>query len=201
MPRARTWEDIERAIHTAIVAASRLGASSVIWAYQDVGAPAETYIKLSLGGETGIGQDRIESIYDGSRPRGSEFRQVVRGLREMPLELEAFTSEVYGERAARRVLEVTRTRLQLDTIRAGLNRTSISMFDLSGSVGWIPDIPSARFRGRATLTIRCYVPVLDEAAEEAVGIIETVTGRVVPSGALLYSGMTGFPFTGVIGGS
>lgn len=197
--KSLVWDDIERAVQRAVCLASKLDPNQVIWAHQNTAEPAGDHIVLSFGGETVVGQDRVESIFDPSRPRGQEFRQVVRGMREVPLELQAFTSATTGERSARRLLELVRARLQLESIRAPLNRAGCTPFDASAAVGWVPDIPGAVFRGRATHVIRCYVPVLDGAVEEAVGYISVVSGRVVPSGALLYSGMTGFPFTAYVG--
>lgn len=194
-PKSVTWDDVERAAHAAVVKASRLDAGQVVWAHQNCGQPALDHIVLNFGGEMIVGQDRIESGFDASRPRGQEFKESIRGLREVGLELQAFTAATSGERAARRLLELVRGRIQLESIRGPLNRAGCTPFDGSGAINWVPDIPGANFRGRATHTIRCYVPVLDGSVDEHVGYIAHVSGRIVPSGALLYSGMTGFAFS------
>lgn len=191
------WEDIERAVQVAIVTASRLPARQVIWSYQPFPEPTLDYVRLSFGGETVVGFDRIATTQDLTRPAGQEMGQVVRGLREVPLELECFSADVYGSSAARRLAELIRTRIQLDTIRYPLNKAGITPFD-SGPVNWIPDSVGI-FRGRATLTLRCYVAVSE--AEEYTGYIARIRGVVFPSGAVWASGFSGYAFDSTRGAS
>lgn len=105
--------------------------------------------------------------------------------------MEVFTSDLYGNDSARRIAEQIRTKLRLDGIRHGLRKAGLSTFD-SDPVQWIPDIPSARFRGRAVTTVRCYVPVQD--CFEYVGYIATVSGRIYPTGYAAVSGTSGIAY-------
>ncbi len=193
-----SWVDIQDAMHAAIVRASGYPAASVVWAYQNVGERDLPYVKITFGGESALGVDRIESSTDLSRPNGQEIKQEVKGVREVPFDIEVFTQPTLGDEAARRVAERIRTRLRLDSIRDPLGRAGVTPFD-PGPVGYVPDIPSANFRGRATCTIRCYVPVMD--CLEYVGYIARVRGTIFPVGWTGANGETGFPFDSLIGGS
>jgi hypothetical protein len=174
-----SWEDIENAVQSVIAKASRLPVEQVVWSYQDVNEPTLDHLIITFGGAIAIGVDRVKTSQDLSRPNGMEIRQQVCGVREVPLELEAFTSATTGSTAARHLVETIRSRLRLDSMRAELNRAGISVFD-SSPVNWIPYIPSAQFRGRATCTLRCYVPVID--AVEYVGYIARVRGTAHVTG-------------------
>lgn len=190
-----SWSDIEDAVQTAVVAASGLPPSSVIWSYQNQGEFPMPYVRLCFGGETAIGVDRLQSSTDLSRPNGMEVMQSVKGVREVPLDIEAYTSETFGDDSARRLCEVIRTKLRLDSIRVGLRAVGLVPFDL-GTVQFVPDIPKAKFRGRAIVTLRCYVPVID--CYEYVGYIARVNGLFTPSGYALPSGATGIPFSAAV---
>lgn len=168
-----SWEDIENAMQSAIVKASRFDARNVLWSYQDSNQPADDYIVIRFGGETTIGIDRIATEQDLTRPNGQEMKQSVRGVREVPLEIEVFTTDTTGSDSARRVASLITSRLRLDSVRAPLQKAGISPFD-PGPVKYIPDIPSVKFRGRAIVTVRCYVPVID--CDEYTGYIARVRG-------------------------
>ncbi len=187
-----SWEDIENAMHAAVVRASGLAPAQVVWSYQNVNAAAEDYVEIHFGGEIQIGQDWVRSSQDLSRPNGQEIRQEIFGTREVPFEITCFTSATTGSAAARRLAELIRTKLWLDSVRAGIRKARVSPFD-SSPVSYVPDIPAAGFRGRAVVTIRCYVPVTD--CFEYVGYIARVRGVAYPSGLAGYSGQpTGFAF-------
>jgi hypothetical protein len=175
-----SWVDVENAMQAAVVAASRLNADKVTWSYQNVNEPALDHVVINFGGAIGIGQDWIKNDQDLSRPQGQEIQQRVRGVREVPFEIECFTTTTSGGAAARQLAEVIRSRFRLSTVRSPLIAVGLSPFDTSGAVNWIPDIPTVNFRGRATCTIRCYVPVED--CDEYVGYISRVTGRLYVSG-------------------
>lgn len=191
-----SWEDIENAVHKAVCLASGYASDKVVWSFQNYNAPTLDYINLTFGGEIALGQDWIRITQDLTRPAGQEIKLDVRGVREVPLQIEVFTEDVYGNSAARRIAEQVRTKLRLDGVRYGLRKAGLSPFD-SDSVQWVPDIATANFRGRAVVTIRCYVPVMD--CYEYVGYIATVRGRIMPTGAMSYSGSSGFAFTGTVG--
>ncbi len=183
-----SWADLEDATHKAVCLASGYGSDQVIWSFQNYNAPTLDYVRLSFGGEMALGQDWIRITQDLARPVGQEMKLDVRGIREVALQIEVFTSDVYGNASARRVAEQIRTKLRLDGVRHGLRKAGLSPFD-SDMVQWIPDIPTANFRGRAIVTVRCYVPVRD--CYEYVGYIATIRGHIFPSGVAQYSGTSG----------
>jgi hypothetical protein len=191
-----SWADIENAVHKAVCLASGYAAEQVIWSFQDYNAPTLDYINLTFGGELALGQDWVRITQDLTRPAGQEIKIDIRGIREVPLQIEVFTSDVHGNDSARRVAEMVRTKLRLDGVRHGLRRAGLSPFD-SDSVQWVPDIPTANFRGRAVLNVRCYVPVMD--CYEYVGYIARVRGHIFPSGVMSYSGTSGIPFSYGVG--
>lgn len=190
-----SWTDIEDAVHRAICLASGYGSDQVIWSFQDRNAPELDYVVLTLGGEMQVGRDWTYIEQDLTRPAGQEIRINVSGVREVSLQVEVFTSDVYGDDAARRIAEVIRSRLRLDSVRHGLNKAGVSPFD-SDPVQWLPDIPTARFRGRAVLNVRCYVP---SNVFEDVGYIARVRGLIFPSGVISYSGTSGIPYSYGVG--
>lgn len=186
------WEDIEDAMHAAIVKASRLPAGQVAWSYQNVDEPQLDHITILFGGAIPLGIDRVHTSTDLTRPNGQEILQEVRGVREVPFTLTCFTSAVTGSTAAQRLAELTKTRLRLPDIRYPLRKVGLSPFD-PGIVNYVPDIPSTKFRGRAVCTIRCYVPVAD--CNEYTSYIARVKGLIVASGLASSSyGASGFAF-------
>lgn len=182
-----SWEDVENAMQTAVSLASGLPSDQVTWSYQDFNEPEEDHIVITFAGAIAIGVDRLETSYNAARPNGQEFRFDVKGLREVPFELEAFTATKGRDTAARHLLELTRNRFRLDNIKYTLRRYGVTVFD-TGPVIWVPDIPSAEFRGRATCTLRCYVPVQD--CFEYAGRIDRVTGTIYATG-FVSTGTTG----------
>lgn len=191
-----SWADIEDATHKAICLASGYSSDRVIWSFQNRNAPDLDYVLLTFGGEIAMGQDWVRITQDLTRPAGQEIKLDIRGVREVPLQIEVFTDDVYGNDSARRVAEQIRTKLRLDGIRGGLRRAGLSPFD-SDPVQWIPDIATARFRGRAVTTIRCYVPVMDCC--EYVGYIARVSGRIYPTGYAAVSGTSGIAYNFGVG--
>jgi hypothetical protein len=182
-----SWEDIEDGVHQAIVLASQLEAQQVLWSHQNVNEPTEDYVSMSFGGEFTIGVDRVKTTTDLTRPDGQEIKQEIKGVREVPLELQVFTTSIVGNNAARRLAEKIRTKLRLPTVRYEFQKVGLSPFD-PGPVNWIPDIPRAKFRGRAACTVRCYVPVSD--CMEYVGYIARVTGTVRAHGGGTSTGLS-----------
>lgn len=189
-----SWEDVENAMQAAVSKASGYPADRVFWSYQNINEPAAStdFIVITFRGEIVVGVDRINTEYDGTRPVGQEIKQEIRGVREVPFELSCYTSTTSGNVAARRILELVRTRLRLPTVRDGLHKVGLSPFD-SGPVNYVPDMPATNFRGRATCTVRCYVPVTDCA--EYVPYIARVRGTVFPVGWIgTPSGVSGLAF-------
>lgn len=183
----RQWED---AFQAAIARASGLPVTQVVWKHGNVNAPPLDYVALSLGGSTTIGIDYIRQTYDGTRAQGQEFELAVQGEREVPLEIECFTVATNTEAAARALAERSRSALLLPSVRGILTAVGVSPFD-PGSVRWIPDVVSAGFRGRASCSVRCYMPAPHIA--EYVGYIASVRGTMT-----VLDGPTGtktIPFT------
>lgn len=188
-----SWEDVQDAVHEAITRASGYPAERVIWSYQSSNERSLAHVRINFGGESVVGQDRIKTTTDLTRPAGQEIKQEIIGVREVPLDVEVFTSDVVSANAARQVAAQIRSKIGLDTIRGVLKGANVSCFD-SGPVSWVPDIPYGNFRGRALVTLRCYVPISD--CEEYTGYIARVTGTVTISGFLVASGATGVFATG-----
>lgn len=186
-----SWADIENAMQAAVVEASGFPGDRVFWSFQDVSEPELDHIVIHFGGETQIGIDRLRITQDLARPNGQEIEQRVTGVREVPFEFEVFTAATNGDAAARRIAEIIRGSLRLPNIRYRLKRAGLSPFDPQ-AVNYIPYIPTVRFVGRATCTVRCYVPVLDIV--EYVGYIARVRGTVYPRGYVGPSGATGVNF-------
>jgi len=176
-----SWNDVGDAIQAAIVRASGLAASQVVWKDQDRGQPLTDYVALRLGGGITLGIDYIQSSTDLTRPLGQEIELKVRGRREVPLEVECFTSESVSSRSGSALELCSRIMagLTLPSVRAILAAQDVSPFD-PGTPNWIPDVPSTRFRGRAVATVRCYMP--PPTAVEYVGFIARVSGTVTIQG-------------------
>lgn len=179
-------------MQAAVVRASGYTADRVTWSYQNVNEPALDHVVITFGGSIAIGQDWIRNNQDLTRPNGQEIRQDIHGVREVPFNLEVFTADTSGDSAARHVAEQIRTKMRLDSVRTGMRRAGVTPFD-SGPVSYVPDIPTANFRGRAVCALRCYVPVID--CSEYVGYIARVRGTVYPTGLIAApSGFSGYAF-------
>jgi hypothetical protein len=186
-----SWSDVEDAVQAAVVAASRLPDGQVVWSYQNVNEPQIPHAIINFEGPIVVGIDRLQTSTDLTRAAGQEIKVEVKGVREVVLGLEFFTPQTIGDSAARQLGSITCTRLRLPSIRPGLQQAGLGLFD-PGPVNWIPDIPSAGFRGRARADIRCYVPVTD--CLEYVGYIARVAGTIYPSGLVGSYGASGIPF-------
>lgn len=187
-----SWVDVENAVQGVIVRCSGLAADRVTWGYQNVNETERDHVVINFDGARGIGVDRVHATQDLTRANGQEIAQEVRGLREAPLEIAAYTAGLNGDSAARQLCERIRTRLRLDTSIFDLRRAQVSIFDKSAPIQWRPYIPSTEYRGYAVLPVRCYVPIT--AAIEYVGYIARVRGMVYPAGYVGPSGATGLAF-------
>lgn len=171
-----TWAQTADAVQAAIVAASGLTAAAVRWRYQDAPQPALSCIDLSLGPSVEVGQPYVIDDYDATRAAGAEIRIQVKGLREIALELEAFTSTTTpDEGSAIALCEQAKSSLWLPTIRDALGALGFVPFD-AGPVQFVPAIVAVGFRGRATCTIRCTMPA--PIVAEYTTWIETISGTI-----------------------
>ena len=183
------WEDIEDAIQRVVVRSSGLDADKVTWEYQSLNEPNNDHVTLNFGAMRAIGIDIVRSDEDLFRPNGQEIGQSIKGIREMTLEIECFSSATNSETAAKYIAELIRTNLRLETNIIELRKVKVAIFDTQGTINWIPDIPSVRFRGRAILSVRCYLPA--PAVIEYVGYISRVRGTAIVSALNGPSGATG----------
>src|SRR6201999_4655881 len=139
---AVSWDDVGNAIQAAIVQASGLPANQVIWKGQDVNAPPQDYIAISLGGPIQLGIDYLAQDFDATRPRGQEFRLRVSGTREVPLEVECFTSSAITGRQSSALYLCTKllAALVLPSVRELMAAQDVVPFD-QGQPQWIPSCP------------------------------------------------------------
>ena len=184
------WTEIHNAVQAAVVRASGLPTGRVIWKYQNANAPVLDYIAMRFSSVKSKGLDYIKTDLDLLRPAGQEYKLSVKGTRETTLEVEAFTATTADSADALGLAELVKSALLLPSVRNLLTAVELSPFDPS-DVNYIPDVPSIGFRGRATLSIRCYVPAV--LAAEFVGYIATFQGTVTIKGA--RQGDIVFPYT------
>jgi len=157
-----------------------------------------TYVCTQAGtsggsGPTGTGTGIVDGtcLWDYVEP-GSEIAETLLGLREVALQLEGFTGSSSsianpaaglveaGGVTARALLDKVGIKLWMPSIRAALAAVGVTPFD-KGTVGWIPDVVSTGFRGRATLDVRCYMPA--RAVAEYTAYIANMTWDVTAEGA------------------
>lgn len=185
-----TWKEIADAIWATVATASGL---ETIWRNQNKNAPPLDYLDISLGNISTVWVDWIEERYVAGNDDGEQIELTVGGLREVPLQLEAWSSALVEDTAratALTILDNVVTKLRLPTARAMLASVGVTPFD-PGPVLWVPSMVSAGFRGRATCDIRCRMPA--RALQEYADWVETVSGDVeianpaAPSGAPLIT--------------
>jgi hypothetical protein len=176
------WRAIQDAIQAAMAAAAALPPEKVLWAFQNVNQPANPYLKLSIPGLLTKGQDWLSQAYDATRPAGQEIELQPMGTREVAIELQAFTDEVADESSAHFYLDGISTALIRPSIRDLLTAVGVSIFDPQG-VQYAPAVVAANFRGRATATLRSYIPA--QAASEYVGYIRSFRGTLTSAGSAL----------------
>lgn len=174
-----TWTQVHDAIQAAVAQASGLPASQVIWKYQNFDAPALDYVAMAFSSLGVVGIDALVPSYDGTRPAGQEIALTVTGVRELPLNVECFSASTADSSDALSRAEIIRTSMVLPSIRDQLAAVGVSAFDPQ-PVQYVPDVVAVGFRGRATMTVRCYVPA--PLAQDLVGYIKTVNGTATISG-------------------
>jgi hypothetical protein len=187
-----SWVDVEDAVHRVVVRAGGLDADKVTWSYQNVNETENSHVVLNFGGMRAIGIDMIKQQDDTTRPNGQEVGQQVVGIREVELGIDCITDATHGESSARFLAERIRTNLRLETNILDLRRVQLSVFDTSAQIVWVPDIKPVRFRGRASLSVRCYAPT--PTVIEYVGYISRIRGTFYPDGWLGHSGASGVNF-------
>lgn len=188
-----TWDQIAAAIQAQLTTASGLSSGSVIWKYQNAGAPALPYMALALGGIIEIGQGFVSESTNLARPAGQEIELKVGGQREVTLAVEVFTSPtVPTGTAAMAIADKARTALRAPTIRAALRAVGFVPFD-PGPVQYAPDVADVGFRGRATCSIRCSMPA--QNVVEYVGYIARVSGTATVHGGVVDPITEPFDFT------
>ena len=192
-----SWKDIEDAMHGVVVRSSGLSPDRVLWGYQDFNEPPHSYVAMHFGGMQGVGIDRIHTTQDLTRPNGQEIRQQVVGIRKVPFEFQCFSESTNGDGTAREIAEQIRSKFRLDTSTYALQKVQVSVFDNSAPINYVPYIPAANFRGRATCVVWCYVPLMD--CYEYVGYIARVRGMMFPRPWVGPSGASGFSFDSAAG--
>lgn len=173
------WTEIHDAVQEAIRLASGLSTDRVIWQYQNANAPPQSYVAMRFSVARTIGYDYKAYDYDGSRPLGQEVRVTVKGTREVVLEIECFTSSTADSSSALALAETIKSSLLLDAVRDKMAEVDLTPFD-PGDVNYVPDVPNINFRGRATLSVRCYVPATE--VSEFVSYIDNISGEITTNG-------------------
>ena len=115
-----SWEAVENAMQTAVSLASGLPTTRIYWGYQKINEALSDHVVIHFGGEIALGIDRVKTTYDSFKPNGQEIKTEIKGVREVPFDINCFTSAVIGSAAARRIAELIRTRIRLPSIRYGL---------------------------------------------------------------------------------
>ena len=156
-PSQATWAQIFAAIEAAITTLTGL---TVIWSWQNYNAPPLNYVRVGIGSAATVGQDWIQEWQTGSSTPNEEFALTVGGLREVALQIEAFSASTVETEAAATSLSIVDTvtaGLYLPSIRAALNAVGFTPF-APGPTNYIPDVVSTGFRGRAVCDVRSYLP-------------------------------------------
>lgn len=174
------WTEIHDAVQQAMVTASGLPTGRVIWKYQNANAPTQSYVAMRFSVARTVGYDYKQYDYDALRPIAQEVRARVRGTREVVLEVECFTDSTADSQSAWALAELVKSALLLDSVRGKMAEVELTPFD-PGEVNYVPDVPNTTFRGRATLSIRCYVPAT--AAEEFFSYIDNISGEITAEGS------------------
>lgn len=185
-------QDTLDAIQAAIVSASGLSAGKVIWGFQNADQPELNYVSLSLSQLMTLGIDSVMTDYDGGRDAGAEIGLTVSGVREVGLEVSVFTAALAEAADALWLAEKIRTSLVLPSIRSALATVAVVPFD-PGPVQYIPEVVSVGFRGRAIMTIRCYMPA--PVVVEYIGYIAEVQGTKTVKGGLTSPHSYNFDYT------
>lgn len=184
-----SWTDVRDAIQAAVAQASGLPAASVIWQFQNADEPPLDYISLTFGNIKSLGQDFIQTTYNGGGT-GVDITQTVYGTRELALEIACFSASTADQNDASARCELIKSSLSLPSLRTLLAAQGVAPFD-PGDVQYVPTIVGTGFRGRATMTVRCYLPA--QTVQELTTYIATINGTASVSGGA-QGGATSVPF-------
>lgn len=133
------------------------------------------------GGPTGISGNVVDgTVIWAFGGTSQEIIAQVSGMREVTLELTCFTDATATEADASILAETTSTSMLLPSIRTGLQAANIGLFD-PGPVSYVPQVVAVKFRGRAVVPLRCYVPA--QSVIEYITYIQTVSGTLSVSDA------------------
>lgn len=152
------WKTIESTIQQVVQTAADV--LPVIWRYQDGSQPPLDYVGLSFGALLTEGIDWVNERYDNTLGAHVQVVQEVGGVREVALQIEAWSSatvETLQAAAAQSMVDKIVTRLRLPNARSKLRSVGVVPFD-PGPVQWVPQVVAANFRGRATCDVRCRMP-------------------------------------------
>ena len=167
-----TWETLEDAVRTWVVAATGLAADRVYFADQDLPtSEASPRVSIRLGDLVQIGQDSFDHDYDPGRPAGQEIEIKAKGMRTLAVDLQSFAPTTVGAgTTARSVLAAAQAALSLPSVRTTLNAAGLGLLE-QGTVQRIPSNALSQVEDRATLSVRFCVA---QSITERTGYIETV---------------------------
>lgn len=165
------WVTVEAALQDWVESGSGLADGQVIFAAQNGPRPAKPLItiRLELGPPVGL-DGLVISDTDGA-PAGQEITRTSRGLRNLTVDLQAFSDAARGTQSPMALLEAVASRLSLQTQRDALGAANLGLISI-GSVSRVDGVVnSTTFEPRAILSVRFLVT--SETAEELT-YIETV---------------------------
>ena len=167
-----TWETLEDAVRTWVLAATGLATDRVYFADQDLPtSEAVPRVSIRLGDLVQIGQDSFDHDYDPGRPAGQEIEIKAKGMRTLAVDLQAFAPTTVGAgTTARSVLAAAQAALSLPSVRTTLNAAGLGLLE-QGTVQRIPSNALSQVEDRATLSVRFCVA---QSVTERLGYIETV---------------------------
>lgn len=163
-----SYAAIENALRAWVKTATGFADGKVIWSAQNGPRPDGPFVALTLGAPVALGQDEITHNFDAGRPDGSKIEHVVRGVRELSLEVAVFDADVVGDASAIALVSKLQTALRLPSVRDALNAAGLS--PISTATQNLAAVLGNDFEGRANLDVRFYAPV---SASELGTYIET----------------------------
>jgi len=174
-----TTRSTEETVRLAVVAASGLADTAVVFGDQKARVADGAYITVSVDGPRTIGGPKGETAtYDSSQAVGEEIELKLVGPAEVTIKLQAFTVGVtHSTVDARALIARVQAGLQLSVRREEMRAFGLTIFDF-GAVQYVPKTYGAEFEGRAMLDLRGYVV---QEASARVGYIETADVTVTVS--------------------
>lgn len=160
-----SWGEYENALRLWLVTATGV---TVIRSYQDGPRPSDPFVHFAITRIDAIGA--ADSLQNFTDVPGDTVIEVVRGVREIAVLVQAHTASAVGPSAARALLAKAQVALRSSVVKETLHNAGMTCFD-AGSIQVVPVVLDTRWEGRAALTCRFYV---EEIASADVGYIETV---------------------------